>query len=289
MGEYVVTVLILVSIYVVLASSLNLVLGHTGLLSLSHAAFYGIGAYVSALTALRFGWTFALSTVAGAVVAAVLAAILAVPALKMRGDNFILGSLGFQVIIHDVIYNWDAVTSGSWGLSGIPHPTLFGMTVTTNTQHLALYLPLALATVVLLHVASRAPFGKVLNAIREDELAVTALGKSVRSFRIRAFALAAAMAGVGGAMYAHYVTFIDPSSFSFVESVYIVSLVIIGGAGNTRGPLIGAAVLVVLPEVLRFVAVPLAYASNVRQIIYGLLLVVFVLLRPKGLAGEDIF
>jgi branched-chain amino acid transport system permease protein len=97
------------------------------------------------------------------------------------------------------------------------------------------------------------------------------------------------MAGVAGAMYAHYVTFIDPSSFSFVESVYIVSLVIIGGAGNTRGPLIGAAVLVVLPEVLRFVAVPLAYASNVRQIIYGLLLVVFVLLRPKGLAGEDIF
>jgi branched-chain amino acid transport system permease protein len=274
---------------VVLASSLNLVLGHAGLLSLSHAAFYGIGAYVSALTALRFGWGFVASALAAAVVAAALAAFLAIPSMKLRGDYFILGSLGFQVIIHDVIYNWDAVTSGSWGLSGIPHPVLLGTLLRSNAEHLALYLPLAGLCLLVTHRASRGAFGKVLNAIREDEVATVALGKDVRSFRIRAFALASALAAVAGAMYAHYVTFIDPSSFTFVESVYILSLVVVGGAGNTRGPILGAIVLVALPEVLRFVAVPSTYASNVRQVIYGGMLMTFALLRPRGLAGEDIF
>ena len=287
--DYVATVLILVSIYLVLSSSLNLLLGHAGLLSLSHAAFYGIGAYVSALTALRFGWTFGPSVVAAAATAALLAAILAVPSMKLRGDYFILGSLGFQIIIHDVIYNWDAVTNGPWGLSGIPHPSLLGTSLTSNFQHLSLYLPVAVACLAVTHWVSRAPFGKVLNAIREDEVATLALGKDVRGFRMRAFALASALAAIAGAMYAHYVTYIDPSSFTFVESVYILSLVVVGGAGNTRGPILGAVVLVVLPELLRFVALPSTYASNVRQIIYGLMLVIFILARPKGLAGEDIF
>jgi branched-chain amino acid transport system permease protein len=287
--DYVLSVLIFVSIYLVLASSLNLVLGHAGLLSLSHAAFYGIGAYVSALTALRFGWTFGPSALAAAAVAALLAAILAVPSMKLRGDYFILGSLGFQVIIHDVLYNWDAVTNGPWGLSGIPHPRLLGATLTSNLEHLRLYLPVAVASLLAMHWVSRAPFGKVLNAIREDEVATVALGKDVRSFRVRAFAFASALAAVAGAMYAHYVTYIDPTSFTFVESVYILSLVVVGGAGNTRGPILGAVVLVILPELLRFVALPSTYASNVRQIIYGLMLVSFILLRPKGLAGEDIF
>ncbi len=287
--EYAVSILILLAIYLVLASSLNLVLGHAGLLSLSHAAFYGIGAYVSALTALRFGWSFALSTLSAALVAAALAAFLAIPSMKLRGDYFILGSLGFQVIIHDVISNWDSVTSGTWGLSGIPHPMLLGVTFQSNLQHLSLYAPITLLCLFVTHRASRAGFGKVLNAIREDETATTALGKDVRAFRMRAFALASALAAVAGAMYAHYVTFIDPSSFTFVESVYILSLVVVGGAGNTRGPILGAVVLVVLPELLRFVAVPSAYAANVRQIIYGLMLVIFAVMRPKGLVGEDIF
>ncbi len=287
--DYVVSVLIFVSIYLVLASSLNLLLGHTGLLSLCHAAFYGIGAYVSALTALRLGWSFGASALAAAAVAAGLAAVLAMPSMKLRGDYFILGSLGFQVIIHDVIYNWDALTNGPWGLSGIPHPVLFGKTLSSSREHLWLYFPLATACVAAAHWVSRAPFGKVLNAIREDEVATLALGKDVRGFRMRAFAFASGLAAVAGAMYAHYVTYIDPTSFTFVESVYILSLVVVGGAGNTRGPVLGAVVLVVLPELLRFVALPAAYASNVRQIIYGLMLVIFALARPRGLAGENVF
>lgn len=287
--EYLQSVAILLLIYLVLASSLNLIVGHAGLLSLSHAAFYGLGAYVSALTAMRLGWGFAASVLSGLAVAAALAAILAVPSMKLRGDYFILGSLGFQIIIHDILYNWDAVTNGPWGLSGIPRPRLFEAVPSTHAEYLWLYLPVTGLCLFVAHRVSRAPFGKVLNALREDEQATVALGKNVRAFRIRIFAVASGLAAVAGAMYAHYITYIDPSSFTFVESVYILSLVIVGGAGNTRGPILGALVIVLLPEALRFLALPSAYASNIRQLIYGLMLIGFIVWRPKGLAGEDIF
>jgi branched-chain amino acid transport system permease protein len=287
--EFVLSILVLLLIYVVLASSLNLIVGHAGLLSLSHAAFYGIGAYVSALAGLRLGWSFLESALAGAVLAAILAAVLALPLMRLRGDYFVLGSLGFQIIIFDVLYNWDAVTNGPWGLEGIPQPNLLGIEVRTDGDYVLAYIPLAALCVFIAHWAARAPFGRVLNAIREDEGATITLGKDVRWFRMRAFALASALAAVAGAMYAHFVTYIDPTSFTFLESVYILSLMVIGGAGNTRGPILGAVVLVVVPELLRFVGLPTALESNARAMIYGAMLIVFCLFRPKGLVGEDVF
>lgn len=286
--EFAYSIAIFLLIYVILASSLNLIVGHTGLLSLSHAAFYGIGAYASAIIALRLGWSFPLSVLAGAILAGAVAAVLALPLIRLRGDYFVLGSLGFQIIIFDVLYNWDAVTNGPWGLEGIPPPDIFGMRVRADIDYLFAYAPLTAICVFIAHRAARAPFGRVLNAIREDEGAATALGKDVRWFRIRAFALASALAAVAGAMYAHYVTYIDPTTFTFLESVYILSLMVIGGAGNTRGPILGAAVLVVLPELLRFVDLPSTFESNVQAMIYGILLIGFCLFCPKGLMGKDV-
>jgi branched-chain amino acid transport system permease protein len=286
--EYLFTIAVLTAIYVVLASSLNVVVGHGGLLSLCHAGFYAVGAYASALAALRLGWAFPLSAAFGALFAAGIAALVALPLLKLKGDYFILGSLGFQIIIVDVIHNADAITNGALGLSGIPRPRFFGMVVTSQAQYAVAYAILAAASVAFLHYFTTSAFGRALNSVRDDDVAAIALGKDVRSIRIRALTLSAAGAGLAGAMYAHYVTYIDASSFTFTESVYILSLVIVGGVATTRGPILGAIVLVLAPELFRFVGFSTNADANIRQLLYGALLIAFAVLRPSGIAGRKV-
>jgi len=287
--DYALSIVILLCIYGVLTSSLNMVLGHTGLLSLSHGAFYGVGAYTSALVAMASGWPFPVTLLLACLFTAVVAAALALPLLRLRGDYFILGSLGFQIILTDILYNWDSVTNGPWGLSGVPRPAFFGLQVDSHLDYVLLYAPITVLCVAVAHYLTSSPFGRVLNAIREDEVATTALGKSVPWFRVSVFALSAGLAAAGGAMYAHYVTYIDPTSFTFLESVYILSLVVVGGVANTRGPLIGAVVLVVAPELFRFVGFSSGVDSNIRQLLYGVMLMAFCLWRSRGIAGRDVF
>ncbi|MGE3876962.1 MAG: branched-chain amino acid ABC transporter permease [Parvibaculaceae bacterium] len=287
--DYALSIVILLAIYMVLASSLNVVLGHGGLLSLCHAGFYAIGAYAAALTGINFGWSFLATAAAAITITALIASLLAIPLLKLRGDYFILGSLGFQIIIIDIIYNSDWLTNGAVGLSRIPRPRIFGFEVATHLEYALLYVAVALIVIAVIHYFTTSPFGSALNAVREDEVAATALGKNVRSIRIRAFAISAAGAGLAGALYAHYVTYIDPTSFTFTESVYILSLVIVGGVATTRGPILGALLLVAVPELLRFVGFSSNIDSNLRALLYGLLLIVFAFARPSGIAGRNVF
>lgn len=287
--DYILSVAIILAIYAILASSLNVVLGHGGLLSLCHAGFYAIGAYTAALLSTVFGFSFLATMLFAAIVAAMFAALLGIPLLRLRGDYFILGSLGFQIIIFDVIYNSDWLTNGALGIGRIPRPRLLGFEALTHLQYAVLYGLIAAVCVLTLHYITTSPFGRALNSVREDELAASALGKNVRWIRIRAFAISAAGAGIAGALYAHYTTYIDATSFMFTESVYIISLVIVGGVATTRGPLLGALLLVALPEVLRFVGFSSGADANVRQLLYGLLLIAFAMLRPRGLAGKNVF
>lgn len=287
--DYVLSIVIIFTIYAILASSLNIVLGHGGLLSLCHAGFYAIGAYTAALIGVGFGLNFLTTVISAAIVAAIFAAILALPLLRLRGDYFILGSLGFQIIIIDVIYNSDWLTNGALGISRIPRPKLFGFEAQTHLQYALLYGLVACLCVLAIHYITTSPFGRALHAVREDEVAASALGKNVRSIRIRAFAISAAGAGIAGALYAHFTTYIDATSFTFMESVYILSLVIVGGVATTRGPLLGTLLLVALPEMLRFVGFSSSADANLRQLIYGLLLIAFAMLRPSGLAGKNVF
>jgi branched-chain amino acid transport system permease protein len=172
------------------------------------------------------------------------------------------------------------------GLPGIPQPTLFGITLSAHWQMLLLVWMLAALSFWVLRRLVRAPFGRVLRAIREDEVFTQSFGKSVTGFKVKAFVISAALAAVAGSLYAVYITFIDPTSFTVQESIFMLAIVIVGGAGNLWGSVIGAVVLVALPELLRFVGLPSAIAANVRQILYGSLLVVMMLWRPQGLLGE---
>jgi branched-chain amino acid transport system permease protein len=284
--EYLLHIFILIGIYIIAAASLNLVAGYTGLLSVAHAAFYGVGAYVVALMGLKLGVSFWISLPCAMLVAALLGAVVAMPSLRLHDDYFVLATFGLQVIATSVMNNWVEFTGGPLGLPGIPQPTLFGITLSAHWQMLLLVWMLAALSFWLLCRLVRAPFGRVLRAIREDEVFTQSLGKSVTGFKVKAFVISAALAAVAGSLYAVYITFIDPTSFTVQESIFMLAIVIVGGAGNLWGSVIGAVVLVSLPELLRFVGLPSAIAANVRQILYGSLLVVMMLWRPQGLLGE---
>jgi len=287
--EYLLHILILIGIYVILSVSLNLIAGYAGLLSIAHAAFYGIGAYVVALMALYWESPFWINILCAVILSGLLGALVGIPSLRIRGDYFVIATFAFQVITFSVLNNWVGFTGGPMGLPGIPQPVIFGWKV---SSHLGFFLLVGVLCSLILWVSCRivrSPFGRVLKAIREDEVFAQAAGKNVAAYKMFVFVIGAGMAAVAGAMYAYYISFIDPTSFTVMESIFILSIVIIGGAGSLRGPVVGAVVLVTLPEMLRFVGLPSSVAANVRQILYGGLLVAFMMWRPQGFLGEYSF
>jgi len=284
--DYIVHVAINIALYAILGVSFNLLLGYTGLFAVSHAAFFGIGAYASALLALHAGLGFLWGMALGIVVAGLVGAVIALPALRVSGDYLVIVSFGLQTIVFSVMLNWQDVTRGVAGLPGIPRPSLLGWKVTTPSQYLVLFLAAAALCFFLARRLTHSPFGRVLKAIREDEVATQALGKNITRFKVLVFVVAGALAAVAGNLYAHYITFINPFSFTLEESIFIMAVVIVGGAGNLWGSLLGAAVLVIMPESLRFLQVPPTVSGAIRQLIYGVLLVLFMRFRPQGLWGE---
>lgn len=287
--EYLLHILILIGIYTILSVSLNLIAGYAGLLSIAHAAFYGVGAYVAALMALKLHSPFIINIICAIVMSALLGALVGIPSLRIRDDYFVIATFAFQVITFSVLNNWVSFTSGPMGLPGIPQPTIFGLKISSHVGFLLLVGIFCVLTLLVARRIVQAPFGRVLKAIREDEIFAQAAGKNVAAYKVLVFMIGAGMAAVAGVMYAYYISFIDPTSFTVMESIFIISIVIIGGAGSLWGPVVGAALLVTLPELLRFVGLPSSIAANLRQIIYGGLLVFFMMWRPQGLLGEYAF
>lgn len=284
--EYVLHILILVAIYITLAVSLDLLAGRMGLLSVAQAAFYGLGAYTSALLAVQFGVPFFVGVLAGMTVAVMISFVVSLPSLRLHDDYFVIATFGFQMILFSIFNNWMNLTRGPLGIPGIPQPVIFGWHVTSHLDFLILAAAFACFAYFVVYRLTSSPFGRVLHAIREDEVFAEAHGKNTLYFKVTAFAVSAALAASSGSLYASYITYIDPTSFTVMESILIISMVIIGGAGSLWGPLIGAFVLVTLPEALRFVGLPDSVAANLRQIIYGSLLVIMMMFRPRGLVGK---
>ena len=287
--EYFLHILILIGIYVILSVSLNLITGYAGLLSIAHAAFYGVGAYVAALLALKFHSPFLANIVCAVILSGLLGALVGIPSLRIRDDYFAIATFAFQVITFSVMNNWVSFTGGPMGLPGIPQPAIFGWKITTHYDFLIVIFVLCVKRLSAFDCPRNRSFGRVLKAVREDEIFAQAMGKNVAFYKVLIFVIGAGMASVAGVMYAYYISFIDPTSFTIMESIFIISIVIIGGAGNIWGSVLGAAVLVILPEALRFLGMPSSIAANMRQIIYGALLVIFMLFRPQGFIGEYSF
>ncbi|MCX6844286.1 MAG: branched-chain amino acid ABC transporter permease [candidate division WOR-3 bacterium] len=284
--EYVLHVLVIAGIYVILAESLNLVVGFAGIPAMGHAAFSCIGAYTSALLALRFGVSPFLGMFAGAAAGGVLGLIVAYPALRLKGDYLALATFGAGVIVYNVAKNWMGLTRGPMGLPGIPTFRLGGLEVNSPWSYLVLVSVVAVLVVWACRNITSSTFGRNLTSVREDEIAAIALGKNTARLKLIAFVAGAFFAGIAGSLYAHYITFIDPSSFTMMESITILLMVIFGGMGSIAGSVVGAFVLVLLPELLRFVGLPSSVAGPLRQMMYGLLLVLLMLWRPQGILGK---
>lgn len=283
--NYLLHLLIYLDIYLIVAISLNLLMGYGGLLQVAHAAYYGIGAYVAALAMLKFGWGFFPAVGLAVVVTGILSLAVSLPAWRFRGDYFVMVSLAVQSVGYSLLYNWVDLTNGPFGLTGIPRPSIFGYkfdTIGVVTLFASVIAGMCILCTVLL---LRSPWGRLLKAMRDDELAARSLGKNTRMAKLQAFMFACALVAVAGSLYATYVSYIDPTSFTLDESILMLSMVIVGGTGNLRGPLVGAFILIALPELLRFVYIPDVVAANVRLMIYGLLLVLMAHFRPQGVSG----
>ena len=284
--EYLIHIAILISIYGILGLSLNLVVGFTGLLSITQAAFYGIGAYTTAILLTGTGMNFFLAMILGMVISGVCSLAIGFVLSKFKDDYYALGSFGFNVIIYSIFLNWQSLTRGPLGIPGIPRPSMFGFTFSENVWFLVLSVVLLAIIYLVCQFITGSSFGRVLKAIREDEQAISVFGYRTLWYKLAIFVIGAMMASVAGSLFASYITFVDPSSFALTESIFILAIIILGGLANNKGAVIGAVCLILLPEILRFVGFPNDIAAQMRQVTYGVILILLMLYRPQGLVGE---
>ena len=277
-NDYFLRVATVAGIYIILTLSLNLVTGFTGQFCLGWAAFYGIGAYTSALLAIKLNWSFWLGLPLGGALAALFGILLGIPTMRLRDIYLAVTTLGFGEIIRLIMLNWTDLTRGAMGLPGIPAPTLFDISLDNQYFYYYLIVLLVALTIGAMERIIDSRLGRALIAIREDELAAKSMGIDTTRYKITAFAIGAFLAGIAGSFYAHYTSFIDPHTFSFGESIIILAMVVLGGMGSIIGSIFGAVVLTLLPEILREI-------SEYRMIIYGLIMMAVMLVRPQGLFG----
>lgn len=276
-NEYLVHVMILTFIYTILASGLDLLVGYTGSLILGYAGFYAIGAYVSTLLVMKTGLSPWAGMVAGGLVSMVSGLVFAVPALRLRGPYLAISSLGFGVIVYLMLTNLVDITRGPLGIPGIPPLPGVGPIDFSEREHFY-YLALALSTglVYMTRIISVSRYGRVLVAIREDEDAARSIGVDVSLYRVTVFMISSLVAGVAGALYAHYMRYINPEISSLGTSITILSMVILGGAGSIVGPVAGAYIVMFFSEILR----PLL---EYRFLIYGAMIMLIIRFVPGGL------
>jgi branched-chain amino acid transport system permease protein len=218
----------------------------------------------------------------------VLALVVSAIALRTVDDYFIICTLGIQVVIFSLMNNWMSLTRGPLGIPGIPNIQLWGIDIKSKLAFLLLTLFFVGLTFFFLKKLTSSSFGRTLRSLSEDEIFTQSLGKNVYLAKVVAFTISAMIAAIPGTLYAHYISYIDPTSFTVDESIFILSIVIIGGMRNLWGSVIAAAFLVLLPEALRFVGMPSAIAANMRQIIYGGILIFMMFRYSRGFAGEKI-
>jgi branched-chain amino acid transport system permease protein len=278
MAAYALHLAILAGIYIILTLSLNLIIGYAGQVSLGHAAFYGIGAYASALVSLHWHLPFPAAALAAMLVAGLCGLALGLPTLRLKEDYLAIVTLGFGVIVDLVFLNLE-ITGGPDGLPGIPPPHFFGVSFREPWVYLILVMVIVLlvlgATVRLVD----SYHGRALRAIRDHEITAQVMGINTPAYKVLIFTLAAALAGLAGSLYAHYITFINPESFGLHTSILILAMVVLGGMGSIPGSVLGAVILTILPELLRQVH---AY----QDLVYGALLVGLLILRPEGILGR---
>ena len=277
-GPYHRHVLVLAGLFTLMALGFDLVLGYLGELSLGHAAFFGIGAYTTALLTRHFGVPFPLDLLLAGLFTGIFGLLIGAPSLRLRGPYFAIVTFGFAEILHLVALNWTSLTRGPMGLPDIPHPQLGPFRITTELGYYYLVLALIGLAMLVTRRLLESTVGHAFLAIRENEELASAAGIPTFRFKLLAFVIGMIFAGAAGSVYARYVHFVDPTALSFYYTVTVVSMVIVGGQGSIAGTTVGALVFTLVPEYLRV-------AERARLVIFGALLMLAIVFMPDGLRG----
>jgi len=279
-------ILFMCELYVILALSANLLSGYTGLLSFANAAFYGLGAYVTTLSMKTLGFNYFASLLVAISFNVLASLIVTYFSIRLKDLYFTLATLALQVIVFSLLYNWEKVTGGSYGISEIPAVNVLGYQLRGTGDYSILGGVFALLVISFFVLFRRTPFVRLLECIRDRELGAVSLGKDISYYKFICNSLAAGFTAIAGSLFAVYSGFIDPTSFTLSESILIVNMILIGGTGNLIGPLFGACFYVMLPEVTRLVPINSSQGASFQMIIYSLILILVVRFRPNGFFGK---
>jgi branched-chain amino acid transport system permease protein len=286
-GEYLMSQLQFICIYSIVGLGLMLLVGFTGQISLGHAAFMAVGAYTEALLQAR-GVPFFISLPCAALLSAALGWVLGLPALRLKGVYLAIATLAFNVIVEEVTARWESVTGGNTGLHLKPIE-LFGFKVDSDASFYYLCLALTVLGILALMNLLRSPTGRAFVAIRDSEISASCMGVNLATYKTLSFAISAAFTGIGGALYAHKVTFISPEQFTLLQSIELITIVILGGVGFIHGAVLGAGFLIVLPQLISLAKDYLPAnigGSGLQSVVFGTVLIVFIIFEPLGLYGR---
>ncbi len=284
--DYTLHLVVLVLIYASLVVSLDLLIGHTGILSFAHAAFYGIGAYATASLTVYGGWDWFSAMIAAVVITAAIAALVGIPTLRLGGDYFILAMFGFQLIVITLILNLEPITNGPFGIRNVPRPSIGSFHVQSG---LGMVLFIAAVTGIIFWAHwrfARSPMKAMLHAIRDDETVAMSLGIDVVRTKILVFAIGAGFAALSGALMAFYFRYVTANSFVLSTIILLWAMLFVGGSCSIAGAIVGPAILILFPELFRFVGGEGLDIPNIQEALYGLLLILVMIFRPQGLVGR---
>ncbi len=276
-NAYILNMMGFVGIYILLSTGLNILMGYAGQVSLGHAAFWGLGAYISGVLTAKFGWSPVLALMASVVGTCGAALAVGLPTLRLRGHYLAMATLGVGVIFHTLFVQFAGLTGGPSGLVDVPSFSVGSITIGTTVENY--YFIWAWGAIGLMGALnlSQSRMGRALNAIKGSDTAAECMGVDTYRYKVIIFVLSAAYAAVAGSLYVHYINFVAPDTFGFMSSVLLLTMVVVGGIGAFWGPVIGASILTLLPEYLR------AY-GGLEVLLYGLILIGVMMFMPKGLA-----
>lgn len=280
-------ILIYTGIYSLMSMGQNLMTGYTGMLSLCQAGFFAIGSYATAILSTRYGWNFWATLPVSAILAALFGILIGLPTLRLKGDYLAIATLGFGEIVRNVLNNWDSLTGGPMGIQRIPMVTLFGFTI--NPYKKIAFLIMVWIFVLLFFIMferlGRSRMGRALMAIRDDEIAAEAMGINTTKYKVWAFAIGAAAAGIAGSLQAVYSLSITPGSYTFMISVLVLCMVVLGGMGNFAAVILGTFIIQLISYFPQLVGLSSVIPPQFKQVLFGAILVVMMIWRPQGIIG----
>ena len=289
MLNFILLILIYTGIYALMAIGQNLITGYVGLLSLTQAGFFAIGSYVTAILSVTYGIDFWITIPLAAIVAGFFGLVIGLPTLRLKGDYLAIATLGFGEIVRNILNNWDKVTNGPMGIQRIPMITVFGARVSPYEKwgFLVLVWLFVLVGYFLFERLAKSRIGRALEAIREDEIAASSMGINTTRYKVWAFVFGAAIAGVAGSLQAEFILSVTPGAFTFMVSIMVLCMVVLGGMGNFKAVILGAFLIQFISYFPQLVGLSNVIPPQFKQVLFGLILVIMMIWRPQGILGRE--